>query len=302
MEMNTADGERGAIARFISRFALARMLLFATSLLAALIGLQELIALVAHRLPRPVWPLWLVCAELLFSALMLALYRGEVRYFERRDVAELATDSAARRVATGMILGAALFSTVFATLAIGGYVRHAGFRSFTGLPTQLAMSLGAAVGEELVFRGGIFRIAEQRLGTAAALAVSGVLFGLLHAANPGATAVSTVAIAVEAGALLGMVYSASGSLWLPMGLHFGWNFTEGGIFGAAVSGGQTQGLIDSVLSGPALVTGGAFGPEASVIAVAVCLAATALVGLWTVRHGRWRPWSWRAVRASPMNQ
>jgi hypothetical protein len=102
--------------------------------------------------------------------------------------------------------------------------------------------------------------------------------------------VSTVAIALEAGALLGVTYAASRSLWLPMGLHFGWNFTEGGVFGTAVSGGQSHGLIESVLSGPTLVTGGAFGPEASVIALAVCLAATAVTGLWTVRHGRWRPW------------
>lgn len=94
---------------------------------------------------------------------------------------------------------------------------------FTGLPVQLATSFAAAVGEELVFRGAIFRIADERLGT-------------------------------------------------------------------AVSGGQSHGLIESVLSGPTLVTGGAFGPEASVIALAVCLAATAVTGLWTVRHGRWRPW------------
>jgi hypothetical protein len=81
-----------------------------------------------------------------------------------------------------------------------------------------------------------------------------------------------------------------GSLWLPMGLHFGWNFTEGGVFGTAVSGGQSHGLIESVLSGPTLLTGGAFGPEASVIAIAICLTATTLPSVWAVRHGRWRPW------------
>jgi hypothetical protein len=221
---------------------------------------------------------------------MLWLYCGEVQYFERRDVSELAPDGAARRVAAGIVLGAALFSVVFALLALGGYVQHPRFGGFTGVPEQLATSFAAAVGEELVFRGAIFRIADERLGTAAALFISSILFGLVHAANPGATPVSTVAIAVEAGALLGMAYSASGSLWLPMGLHFGWNFTEGGIFGTAVSGGQSHGLIESVLSGPTLVTGGAFGPEASVITVAVCLAATAVAGVWTVRHGRWRSW------------
>jgi hypothetical protein len=288
--MTTDLGECSTTARFIARFAWARFLLFVVSLLAALIVLQVLIALVAHQIPSAGRPIWLVAAKLLLGALMLWLYCGEVQYFERRTVTELAPDGAARRAAAGIVLGAALFSIVFASLTVGGYVEHPKFAGFTGLPVQLATSFAAAVGEELVFRGAIYRITDERFGTAAALLVSSVLFGLLHAANSGATPVSTVAIALEAGALLGMAYSSSRSLWLPMGLHFGWNFTEGGVFGTDVSGGQSHGLIESVLSGPTLVTGGAFGPEASVIAVAVCLAATAVIGLWTVRHGRWRPW------------
>jgi uncharacterized protein len=290
VHMSINRGEGGTLVRFVARFTWRRLLFFTVSLLAGLIVLQALTSLVARQIPVTERSLWLVPAKLLLGVLMLWLYRSEVQYFERRDVVELAPHGAARRVAAGIILGAVLFSVVFALLALGGYVQHPKFGGFTGLPEQLAASFAAAVGEELIFRGAIFRITDERLGTAAALLISSILFGLLHAANPGATAVSTVAIAVEAGALLGMAYSASGSLWLPMGLHFGWNFTEGGVFGTAVSGGQSHGLIESVLSGPTLVTGGAFGPEASVITVAVCLAATAVAGVWTVRHGRWRPW------------
>lgn len=288
--MKTDGGQRSAIARFIGSSTWARLLLFSVSLLAALIALQVLITVVERHLPRGARPLSLVPAELLSGALMLWLYCSEVRYFERRDVVELALNGAARRVVAGIVLGAALFCAVFALLAFGGYVQHPHFGGFTGLPVELATSFGAAVAEELVFRGAIFRIVEEWLGTAAALLVSSVVFGLLHAANPGATPVSTIAVALEAGTLLGIAYSASRSLWLPIGLHFGWNFTEGGVFGAAVSGGPTHGLIQSVLSGPKLLTGGAFGPEASVFAVAVCLCATAILGIWTVRHGRWRPW------------
>jgi membrane protease YdiL (CAAX protease family) len=288
--MSINRGEGSTIVRAVARFTWARLLFFTVSLLAALIGLQALTLLVARQIPATERPLWLVPAKLLLGVLMLWLYRGEVQYFERRNVSELEPDGAARRVAVGIVLGAALFSAVFTSLALGGYVQHPRFGGFTGVPEQFATSFAAAVGEELVFRGAIFRIVDERIGTAAALLISSILFGLLHAANPGATAVSTVAIAVEAGALLGVAYSASGSLWLPMGLHFGWNFTEGGVFGTAVSGGQSHGLIESVLSGPTLVTGGTFGPEASVIAVAVCVAATAVAGVWTVRHGRWRSW------------
>ena len=283
--------QRGAFARFIARFTLARILLFGALLLAMLIGLQIGIASVAHQIPRPVRPLWSLPAELLYGALMLWLYCMLVRYFERREVVELARRGAARRVATGALLGAVLFSIVYAAMALGGYLHQVRFGGLAGFWSPLATAVGAGVGEELLFRGVIFRLTEERLGTAAALIVSSLLFGLVHAANVGATPVSTAAIALEAGALLGIAYSASRSLWLPIGLHFGWNFTEGGIFGTAVSGGQSRGLLDSVLSGPNLMTGGSFGPEASLIAVAVSLTATVTIGLWAVRHGRWRPWN-----------
>ncbi len=271
------------------------MLLFSVSLFAALIILQGVIASVAKRLPGPVRSLWLLPTELLYSGLMLWLYCLLVRHLERRGIAELAKKNSAPRVAAGIALGLALFGAVYALLAVGGYVQHAVFGGLAHLLSQLATSIAAAVGEELVFRGAIFRIAEERLGTAAALIISSVLFGLTHAANPGATPVSTVAIALEAGALLGIAYSASRGLWLPIGLHFGWNFAEGGIFGTVVSGHESHGLIESQLSGPTLVTGGTFGPEAGVIALAVCLAATVAIGIWTVRQGRWRPWG-RPVR------
>ena len=290
-QQESARGERGVFRRFIARFTLARILLFGALLLAALFGLQIGISFVAHQIPRPMRPLWSLPAELLYGGLMLWLYCTLVRYFERREVPELAARGAARRVAAGALLGAVLFSIVYAMLALGGFLQHVRFGGFAGFWSPLATAIGAGVGEELVFRGVIFRLTEARLGTTAALIISSLLFGMVHAANVGATPVSTAAIALEAGALLGVAYAASRSLWLPIGLHFGWNFTEGGIFGTAVSGGQSRGLLDSVLSGPNLMTGGSFGPEASVIAVAVSLAATVTIGLWTVRHGRWRPWS-----------
>jgi membrane protease YdiL (CAAX protease family) len=295
VKAGSASGDRGAMARFINRFTLARMLLFSISLFAPLIMLQGVIASVAKRLPSPARPLWLLPTELLYSGLMLWLYCLLVRHFECREVAELAKKSSAPRVAAGIALGMASFGAVYASLAVGGYVQHAVFGGLADLLSQLATSIATAVGEELVFRGAIFRIAEERLGTAMALIISSVLFGLAHAVNPSATPVSTAAIALEAGALLGIAYSASRGLWLPIGVHFGWNFAEGGIFGTVVSGHESRGLIESQLSGPTVVTGGTFGPEAGAIALAVCLGVAVAIAIWTVRHGRWCPWS-RAVR------
>jgi len=115
----------------------------------------------------------------------------------------------------------------------------------------------------------------------------------VHAGNAGASWISTLAIALEAGVLLGIAYAATRSLWLPIGVHFGWNFTEGGIFGAAVSGAHYQGLIGASLSGPTWLTGGAFGPEASLPALSVSLCASAALGWYVVRQMAWRPAPWR---------
>jgi hypothetical protein len=97
--------------------------------------------------------------------------------------------------------------------------------------------------------------------------------------------------------LLGAAYAATGRLWLPIGLHFGWNFAEGPIFGAAVSGtGIGSGLIEGKFEGPNILTGGQFGPEASVVAVIVCLAAAPYF-LWRALQ-RTEPPIWKPVAAA----
>jgi len=199
----------------------------------------------------------------------------------------------AARLAVGILGGATLFVLVYLLLWVAGAVSFDGFNGFGGLGHALAIAVASAVGEEIVFRGVLFRRFETALGTAIALIVSAALFALLHAGNPGASWISTLAIALEAGVLLGVAYAATRSLWLPIGVHFGWNFTEGGIFGAAVSGGQYQGLIAAPLWGPPWLTGGAFGPEASLPALTVALCASAALGGYVVRHRGWRAPPWR---------
>lgn len=100
-----------------------------------------------------------------------------------------------------------------------------------------------------------------------ALIVSSLFFGIVHIFNPGASLWSSIAIAIEAGLLLGAAYQYSGSLWLPIGIHWAWNFTQGNVFGFAVSGGDSgDSFFVSSATGPELFTGGAFGPEASILA------------------------------------
>ena len=212
------------------------------------------------------------------AVIAVGLYFVLVRRFERRFAVELgASARAARLGVTGMSLGILLFSLVMATLLLAGRMRVSGGGTLAGCAAALFGSLFAAVNEELLFRGMVFRLVERHAGIVSALVVSAVLFGLVHAVNPGATWLSSTAIALEAGVLLGAAYAATRSLWFPIGLHFGWNFTESGLFGANVSGYHIPSLFRSQPFGSTWLTGGAFGPEAGLPAIVVCLAASLIL-------------------------
>jgi membrane protease YdiL (CAAX protease family) len=217
-----------------------------------------------------------VAMALLVGLGTVALYLAYVRLIERRHPAELAGPGAAAELLGGIALGGCLFAaTMVALYAIGAATVEAG-AGWTVVPPMLAAAVGAALSEEILVRAILFRLLENSLGTWIALAISAVLFGILHGFNHGATAFSCAAIALEAGVLLAAAFVVTRRLWLPFGLHLAWNFTEGGVFGASVSGGSQHGLFTSRFHGAPLVTGGEFGPEASIAAVAICLVA----GIW----------------------
>jgi membrane protease YdiL (CAAX protease family) len=249
---------------------------------------QLLGALLVRATPVPLRDASALLAALILSVVMIAAYRFLVRVLEGRTADELQNSTAVRGLVPGVAVGAGLFALVYVILWAVGAVAFGGFAGVGGLGHALAIAIASAVGEEIVFRGVVYRRLEERLGTALALLISAAAFALVHAGNPGANWVSTLAIALESGVLLALAYAATRSLWLPIGLHFGWNFTEGGIFGAAVSGGQYTGLIHAPLSGPPLITGGAFGPEASLAALVVSLSAGVALAWYVVHVGRWR--------------
>jgi hypothetical protein len=265
--------------------------------LAILFPLSFVLYIALQILPRWAEPkgadpashdLWTIASALLLCAVMLAVYLAAVRWLEGRRAGELASVPGAAVFLAGLALGAALFCVVFALLAFAGGARLGPWQGAAGVAPALALALAAAIGEEIIFRGVLFRLVEESAGTTVAVAISAVLFGLVHSLAPGATPVSTLAIALEAGVLLALAFAAARNLWAPIGLHLGWNFTEGGVFGQAVSGGHTHGLFASTLTGGPLVTGGAFGPEASLTAMAVSLLASAALAAIVLRRGEWR--------------
>jgi membrane protease YdiL (CAAX protease family) len=231
------------------------------------------------------------------AVLALVVYAWVVRRTEHRAPVELAGEGARGALGRGMLIGFAMFAAVIVNIAFLGDYRIDGWGSTGGAVALLGFMAAAAVTEELLFRGVLFRIIEERTGTWVALALSGLVFGLSHLANEHASLWGAIAIAIEAGGMLAAAYAATRNLWVPIGLHFAWNFAQGGIFGTEVSGNNTpDGLLHGVTSGSTLAGGGEFGPEASLYSVGAGAALT-IVFVWLAhRRGHMVP-SRRAVRA-----
>jgi membrane protease YdiL (CAAX protease family) len=226
-------------------------------------------------------------------AIMLAAYLGGTRLIERVHLTEFDDTGGLREFPAGLVLGFFLFSATMLLLWALSVYHPTGWGSASRLGAGVIAALSAGIIEEIMFRGFLFRLINSVAGTWWALVITSALFGAAHAFNPGATVVSSIAIAVEAGVLLGAAYALTQRLWFPIGLHAAWNFTEGNVYGMSVSGtGAAKGFIAGALHGPNILTGGQFGPEASLIAVLVCLSAASLI-LWRViRHNRVQPPIW----------
>ncbi|MEU4645796.1 CPBP family intramembrane glutamic endopeptidase, partial [Micromonospora sp. NPDC023814] len=206
------------------------------------------------------------------------------RRTERREPAELSRGGWVEKVGRGTLIGFAMFAAVIANIAFLGGYHVEGWGSPTGALALLGFMAVAAVTEELLFRGVLFRIVEERTGTWIALVLTGVVFGAMHLANPDASLWGATAIAIEAGFMLAACYAATRNLWVPIGLHFGWNFAAGGIFGVAVSGnGESKGLLEASTSGSVALSGGDFGPEGSLYAVLAGVVLT-VVFLWLAKR------------------
>ncbi|HWU04930.1 MAG TPA: type II CAAX endopeptidase family protein [Streptomyces sp.] len=229
---------------------------------------------------------WLQLAlGLLAAVFAVLLYGWVVRTTEHRPSTEVARKGAGAAIGRGLLIGVAMFGAVITSIFLNAHYEINGLASPTGAVGLAGFMAAVAVMEELLFRGVLFRIVEERTGTWTALALTAVLFGAAHLFNPNASLWGALAIAIEAGGMLAAAYAATRTLWVPIGLHFGWNFAAAGIFSSEVSGGDTpQGLLDTVTSGPTWVTGGDFGPEGSVYAV--LFGALITIGFLWLAHRR----------------
>ena len=219
---------------------------------------------------------FLIAGALLAAGLGFVLYRVVMRYLARRAVPELRFSS--RELAGGMLLGCGfLVSSVAIVAALGGYsiAWHPVDLART-LSFAIALNIGAAVCEELAFRGFLLQGIAQITSPALAVAITALLFGGIHASNPDASLWSSLAIAIEAGVLMGAAFVWRRNLWFVIGMHFAWNTSEL-LLGIPVSGHREPGLFVTTVHGNPWLTGGDFGVEASLVPVIVSAVVTAAI-------------------------
>lgn len=275
----------------ILQFPLCRMII-AVLFLVPVFALDKAVKMgVFRNLPENVlaWARYLEAAA--FFALFLLAFYLYAKWIEKRKAPEICTRVWPRDLGLGFAVAFVLVGLVVGILAASGCYEITGIIANKRLVLDLfAKFFMGAFLEELLFRLIVFKLTEELLGTWVALAIQAAFFGASHMLDH-ATVFTALAVAVIGGLTYTGGYIYSRNLWLPLGLHWGWNFFQSGIFGMPNSGTPYEGLLTPRVSGPAGLTGGSFGIEGSYVAIAFCLAA-GLVLLWlaiqnkrTVRFG-----------------
>lgn len=198
-----------------------------------------------------------------------------------------------KQTGLGILLGFGFISLIMIVLSLLGYYRIDGKNAEAAVFLVFLMSVQAGIIEEIMLRGYFFRIVEEGVGTWWSVVLSALLFGFLHIWNPNASVISSLSIALTAGVVLALLYAITRKLWLVIGLHFAWNFTLGGLYGAPVSGTEARGFYKGVLDGPEWLTGGDFGPEASVLTMLVFSIFGVYLVLRTIREKQVKYPMWR---------
>lgn len=229
-------------------------------------------------------------ATLAICAAGYGAYAGLIRLTEARWPSELALRPAFAELAIGLAVGAVMLSAVVGLLVVLGLYDVTGPRASSPW-SMISVGIVSGAMEELIFRAIALRLLMRAFGAWPALALSAALFGALHLANPNATPTAAIAIAIEAGLMLAAFYMLTGRIWMSVGVHAAWNFAQGWIWGARVSGIEVKEslfLSAPKPSAPEWLSGGAFGPEASVPAMVVGTAVAIVVLSWAWKRGNFK--------------
>jgi membrane protease YdiL (CAAX protease family) len=184
-----------------------------------------------------------------------------------------------QHLALGLGIATAMLAILVAACYLLGFVRMSWTAEHVSpgilLSTFAFLALAAAV-EELVFRGLPLKLLVEGMGEWPAMIFMSALFGALHLENPNSTWLGMINTIV-AGILLSLAYIRTGSLWLPYGIHIGWNAGLGFVLGFPLSGIDMASLWTTGIAGRELILGGAYGPEGGLLATFLFGTAAVIV-------------------------
>ena len=184
-----------------------------------------------------------------------------------------------RDFGNGLLLAAGMIAVVLVGTVPFGSIHVEWIASAAALPAvggTLVVLLVSALNEELVFRGYPFQIFLKGLGPSGAMLLISFVWALLHLRNDGATLLSTINTVI-AGVFFCRAYMETRSLWLPYGIHVGWNVGTAMVLGIPVSGIDTASLMRTQMTGPSLIVGANYGPENSILGTIVFLAGAIVI-------------------------
>lgn len=270
---------------------LVRLAVYAGAALATIIVTTILFRLFVPPEPSPLHDLGLL-KNVILPVALFAIYAGLVRLMERRSAQEVNFLISLPTLLLGALIGAAIISTSVLVLWKLGMAEIAPGTGWTGIERDLLVLMITSMSEELLFRVILFAILEEIVGSLGAILLSAAAFGLAHAGNPGATAFALFALSVELGVMLALAYMLTRNVWIAVGVHAGWNFTQGFVFGALNSGQRhPQTFFQTSFTGPEFLTGATFGLEGSVVTLGLCVAVSVVL-LALISHRR----QWLGIR------
>lgn len=273
--------------------------LFLQTILLVLIGLLTLLAIsfIIQFIPVPTTPILEIFlnSAIQFIAITASVFFAR-KFFDHRTIVSLGLQvnkQMLEDLAAGFLIPALMMASILFLERIFGWTQFMGIawqntgsgNSLSSLFIGLLAFVIVGWQEELLTRGYHLQNLEDGINLPWAIIISSSIFGIMHLSNPNSDQKIMVALGIFfAGVFLAYAYVRTRQLWLPIGLHIGWNFFEGPVFGFPVSGLDADGLFIHVPNGPEIITGGAFGPEAGLILLPALALGFALV--FFVTHGR----------------
>jgi membrane protease YdiL (CAAX protease family) len=223
-------------------------------------------------------------AGTVFAILVCTIYIVLYSRYEKRTVTELSLRHLFRYLAGGILLGLGLASAIILIQYVTHTLSITATRPFLPLLPNLWNTFVNSTIAEVLIIGIFFRITEEWLGSWLALLTLAVLFVILHITAPGATLISAIAVSMHTALLLGPAYIYTRSLWVPIAIHFAWDFSFAALCGASINGyTMDNSLLDTHTTGSDLLVGGYFGPEGSIQAALLCLL-TGMIFLSLIRR------------------